>query len=381
MIDDRVVYWDNAATTKVDQRVLDSMIPYFTEFYGNASSSHKFGKISEDAVEEARNQISRLINSEPNEIIFTSGATESINLGIKGFVEANIHKGNHIITVKTEHKAVLATCEYLEQRGIEVTYLNVDHNGLISLEEIKSSIKPNTILISVMYVNNEIGVIQPIKKIGQIAQENSIAFFCDATQAIGKIKVDVEYDNIDMLAFSGHKINAPKGIGALYKRKQIEISPILHGGSQELGLRAGTLNTPLIVGLGVACLISLSKDLELEILNERKKIVLFEKQVLKLLKGSFSISLSEYRIPYIISLVIPGLDASNFVGQLKSFFISNGSACNSNIILDSHVLSEIIDPDEVKSTIRLSFVKVPDISESYFQEFRLLLIQNAMNYA
>jgi cysteine desulfurase len=248
MIDDRVVYWDNAATTKVDQRVLDSMIPYFTEFYGNASSSHKFGKISEDAVEEARNQISRLINSEPNEIIFTSGATESINLGIKGFVEANIHKGNHIITVKTEHKAVLATCEYLEQRGIEVTYLNVDHNGLISLEELKSSIKPNTILISVMYVNNEIGVIQPIKKIGQIAQENSIAFFCDATQAIGKIKVDVEYDNIDMLAFSGHKINAPKGIGALYKRKQIEISPILHGGSQELGLRAGTLNTPLIVG-------------------------------------------------------------------------------------------------------------------------------------
>ena len=235
------------------------MLPYFTDFYGNASSNHTFGKKAKEAIEKSRVQVSNLINCNNKEIIFTSGATESINLGVKGYVEANSDKGNHIITVKTEHKAVLATCEYLESKGYEVTYLDVDNNGLINLKELTSSITNNTLLICVMYVNNEIGVIQPIQEIGKIARENNIAFLCDATQAVGKIVVDVEEDNIDMLCFSAHKLKGPKGIGVLYKKASIKLTPLLHGGGQERGLRGGTYNTPLIVGLGKACELALSE--------------------------------------------------------------------------------------------------------------------------
>lgn len=245
-------YFDNASTTQLDSRVLEAMLPYFNEIFGNASSNHSFGKISKQAIEKSRLQVAELINSNESEIIFTSGATESINFALKGFVESNFDKGNHIITVKTEHKAILATCEYLETKGIEVSYLDVDSEGLISIEELKQAIRTDTILICVMYVNNETGVIQPISEIGSIAQDNAIPFFCDATQAVGKISIDVFKDNIDMLCFSAHKLNGPKGIGVLYKRKGIELTPLFHGGGQENGLRAGTYNTPLIVGLGKA---------------------------------------------------------------------------------------------------------------------------------
>jgi cysteine desulfurase len=267
-------YLDAAATTPVDKRVLDAMYPYFSEVFGNASSSHVYGLTAKKAIEISRNQVAELINADSKEIIFTSCATESINLALKGFVESNNKKGNHIITVKTEHKAVLSTCEYLETKGFEVTYLDVDSNGLISLEDLKLAIKETTILLAIMYVNNEIGVIQSIADIGEIAQVNNICFFCDATQAVGKVKVDVLADNIDMLCFSGHKLNGPKGIGVLYKKSNIVLTPLLHGGSQENGLRAGTYNTPLIVGIGKACeLISEEWDSHIYNLLEKRNAV------------------------------------------------------------------------------------------------------------
>lgn len=246
-------YLDNASTTKLDSRVLEAMMPYFNEIYGNASSNHAFGKESFRAIEQSRKQVSELINANESEIIFTSGATESINLALKGYTEFNFDKGNHIITVKTEHKAVLSTCEYLESKGVEITYLDVNKEGLILIDDLKNAIRNDTILICIMYVNNETGVIQPINEIGSIAREKNITFFCDATQAIGKIEVDVERDNIDMLCFSAHKLNGPKGVGILYKKRGIELIPLLHGGGQENNLRAGTYNSPLIVGLGKAC--------------------------------------------------------------------------------------------------------------------------------
>jgi cysteine desulfurase len=351
-INEEMIYWDNAATTKVDQRVLDAMLPYFTHYYGNASSNHQFGKIAKDAIEKARGQVAKLINAEEKEIIFTSGATESINMALKGYVEANYQKGNHIITVKTEHKAVLATCEYLEERGIEVTYLGVDNNGLISLEELEDAIKPSTLLISIMYVNNEIGVIQPISEIGKIAKKHSIAFFCDATQAIGKLNVDVFQDNIDMLAFSSHKIYGPKGIGVLYKRNHISIKPIIHGGNQEFGLRAGTINTPLIVGIGQASL--LAKN---EIQTRNKSITKKRNDAIEyFIKNNIGIlpPWEKFQIPNILNIELTSINSVDFINtQIENMAISNGSACNSGIFEISYVFSLLSNYPE--NIIRISF--------------------------
>lgn len=350
---ENIAYWDNASTTKVDQRVVASMLPYFTELFGNASSNHILGKAPKEAIDNARAQVANLINAQTDEIVFTSGATESINLALKGFVESNCHKGNHIITVKTEHKAVIATCEYLEQRGIDVTYLSVDSNGLISLEDLENAIKPSTILISVMYVNNEIGVIQPIQKIGQIARNRSIAFFCDATQAIGKLKVDVELDNIDMLAFSGHKIYGPKGIGVLFKRKSISIEPLIHGGGQENGLRPGTYNTPLIVGLGIACEL-VNKEFEERLYRVNALVKLLNSR-LEQLNGVEILVDSTLRVPHILNVFVDGIDANLLVSELSSLAISTGSACNSSLITSSHVLKSLGLTDEKSfSCLRLS---------------------------
>lgn len=344
-------YLDAAATTPVDKRVLDVMQPYFSEIYGNASSNHIYGKQAKNAIEVAREQVATLINADNKEIIFTSGATESINLAIKGFVEANMDKGKHIITVKTEHKAVLATCEYLETKGFEVTYLDVDENGLVSLDELTSAITNTTLLIAVMYVNNEIGVIQPISEIGKIARNHNICFFCDATQAVGKIKVDVELDNIDMLCFSGHKLNGPKGIGVLYKKSNLELTPLFHGGGQENGLRAGTYNTPLIVGLGKACeiitheideIISnlLEKRYELENYYEKNNIGLVNFKDVK-------------RAPHILSINLNKDNAEDhLINNAKEFSASTGSACNSSVISESHVLLAL---KKKKNNIRLSY--------------------------
>jgi cysteine desulfurase len=333
-------YLDTASTTAVDPRVVEAMLPYFSEIFGNASSTHLYGNKAMKAVEKARTQVSDLLGVSNKEIIFTSCATEAINMALKGYVEANYEKGNHIITVKTEHKAVLATCEYLETKGVEVTYLDVDENGLISLQELKDAIRIDTLLISVMYVNNEIGVIQPIEDIGKIARENNIIFFCDATQAIGKVTIDIEKENIDMLSFSGHKINGPKGIGVLYKRNTIDLVPLLHGGSQENGLRAGTYNTPLIVGLGKACEL-IYDELERNIhsfLNKAKEIERYYEEN--------NIGIVNFkkvkRAPHILSITLKDKDAAEFLMMnVTDFAASTGSACNSGLISGSHVTENI----------------------------------------
>ena len=345
-------YWDNAATTPVDQRVLDAMLPYFAEIFGNASSNHIYGRKAKAAIEQARNSVADLINSDAKEVFFTSGATESINWAIKGFVEANIERKNHIITVKTEHKAVLNTCEYLETKGYEVTYLNVGINGLIDLNDLKNSITKNTCLVCVMYVNNEIGVIQEIEQIGNICKKADITFFCDATQAAGKVAIDVQSDNIDLLCISGHKFNGPKGIGALYIRNGLKLAPLIHGGGQENGLRGGTYNTPLIVGIGEAARIAkvdfkentqtlLSKRQEVESYFLENKIATINFQYQKI-------------APHIISATLINKDAEDFILEHAQYFaISTGSACTSSIIQKSHVIENVFSATQ-NNIIRIS---------------------------
>ena len=335
-----IIYLDSASTTKVDAIVLKEMLPYFSENFGNASSSHSFGQIAKEAIEKSRIQVANLINASPNEILFTSGATESINLALKGFVEANVDKGNHIITSKTEHKAVLSVCEHLETKGVELTYLDVDENGLISIQELQEAIKENTILISVMYVNNETGVIQPIQEIGAIAKKNNITFFSDATQAVGKVEVDVENDNIDMLCLSAHKLNGPKGAGILFKRKEIELTPLMHGGGQEVGMRAGTYNTPLIVGLGKACEIAnLHFEERVRKLIERKTEIENYYEENNIGKLNFK---SVKKAPHILSITLNDFEAGEYLMlKSKDFVASTGSACNAEIVEVSHVIKAI----------------------------------------
>lgn len=346
-------YLDNAATTSVDPRVKEAMLPYFDEVFGNASSNHAYGKKAKRAIESARGHVAKIINADPKEVYFTSGATEAINWALKGYLEANPEKGNHIITVKTEHKAVLNTCEYLEKKGCEVTYLDVDNNGLISLEALNDSIKKSTALIAVMYVNNEIGIIQDIPSIGKIARENGLCFFCDATQAIGKVPIDVLSDNIDMLCLSGHKMNGPKGVGALYVKKGVKIEPLIHGGGQEKGLRGGTYNTPLIVGLGKAC------EVAFEEFDSRVEKMLKDRDYWEREFESSNIGTVNFhdakRAPHILSVTLHKLEAEEFL-MIKSneFAASTGSACNSSIVEESHVLRAIFSIG-LKKTIRLSF--------------------------
>lgn len=346
------IYLDNAATTPVDPRVKEAMLPYFDEMFGNASSNHIYGKEAKRAIEKARGQVANIINADPKEIYFTSGATEAINWALKGYLEANPEKGNHIITVKTEHKAVLKTCEYLETKGYEVTYLDVDSNGLISLDDLKSSIRENTSMIAVMYVNNEIGIIQDVKSIGELANENGICFFCDATQAVGKIPVDVASDGIDLLCLSGHKMNGPKGIGALFIKKGIKLEPLIHGGGQENGMRGGTYNTPLIVGLGEACSISkneFSQQQEKLIFARKKWELEFEKDNVGIVNFR-----NVNRAPHILSIKLNNIEAEEFL-MMKSmeFVASTGSACNSSIVENSHVLQSL-KISEPQNIIRIS---------------------------
>jgi len=333
------IYLDHASTTPVEQRVKFAMLPYFDEIYGNASSNHAYGEEPRLAIENAREQVARIINATKKEIFFTSGATEAINWALKGFLEANPEKGNHIITVKTEHKAVLNTCEYLERKGIEVTYLNVDENGLISLDELKESIRDNTAIIAVMYVNNEIGVLQNIQAIGQVAKENDVCFFCDATQAIGKVPVDVVDKDIDLLCLSAHKMNGPKGVGALYIKSGITLIPLVHGGSQEKGMRGGTYNTPLIVGFGEAARIAFDEFDERvnQMLKQRDKWqAYFESQGLGVVQFKNTI-----RAPHILSIQV-NIDAEDFlIMNAAKFSASTGSACNAALIEESHVTKEV----------------------------------------
>lgn len=349
-----MIYLDNASTTRINEEVLNAMMPYFNQFYFNASSNHKEGVLVKNEIEKSRELCAELIHAKPSEIIFTSGATESINYALKGFFEENFENGNHLITCKTEHKAVLNTCEYLETKGIEVTYLDVDINGLIDLDELENSITPETALISIMFANNETGVIQDIKSIGEIAQRHNISFFCDATQAIGKVDIDVNSFNIDMLCMSAHKINGPKGIGFLYVKSGIQLTPLIHGGSQENDNRGGTYNSPLIVGLGKACEIAQKNSKNVS--ENYKEIWSYVLNCIKDNNGIEIIGDLNQRLFNIINLKINNLDASVFVESSKEFAVSNGSACTSRIIEGSHVLKAMgLSDQECNQCLRISF--------------------------
>ncbi|MGB9068539.1 MAG: IscS subfamily cysteine desulfurase [Candidatus Acidiferrales bacterium] len=350
------IYMDNQATTALDPRVLEAMLPYFTEKFGNAASrNHEFGWKAEEAVENARAQIGRLIRATPREIVFTSGATESDNLAIKGVAESYRARGNHIITQATEHKAVLDSCKRLEKYGYEVTVLPVSHDGLIDLDELRRAITPKTILISIMYANNEIGVIQPIAETGKIAKEHKILLHVDAVQAVGKIPVDVQRDSIDLLSISAHKLYGPKGIGALYVRRKdpkVEVSPTIDGGGHERGMRSGTLNVPGIVGLGKACELCQKQMPEegprLARLRDKLKDAIMASLDGTAINGSIT-----HRLPNNLNLSFSGVEGDALLMGINDVAVSSGSACTSAMIEPSYVLRALGVSDELShSSIR-----------------------------
>lgn len=335
------VYLDHNATTPCDPRVVEAMLPYFTERFGNAASrSHAYGWEAEEAVAIAREQVAALIGAEPGEIVFTSGATESDNLAIKGVFEAYREKGGHIVTVATEHKAVLDTCAHIERMGGEVSYLSVNGEGLVDIEELKTVIRPETILISVMYANNETGVIQPIKAISGIARDRGVLFFSDAAQAVGKVGVDVTVDGIDLMAISGHKIYGPKGVGALYVRRKgprVRLEAQMDGGGHEKGRRSGTLNVPAIVGFGKACAIC-GEEMEAEARRVAALRDRLEEAILKM--GNSIVNGSrESRLPQTtnVSFAYAGGEGL-LMGMNKELALSSGSACTSASPEPSYVL-------------------------------------------
>ena len=353
------VYFDNSATTKTDEKVLESMMPYLSENYGNPSSIYKIGRENKKAVEESREKIAKILNCKPEEIYFTAGGSESDNTAIKGIARAYKNKGNHIITSKIEHPAVLETCKQLEKEGFEVTYIGVDENGILNLEEIKNAIRPSTILISVMFANNEIGTIQPIYEIGKIAKENGVFFHTDAVQAVGSLRIDVQELNIDSLSLSGHKFYSPKGIGALYVRTGVKFEKFISGGHQERNKRAGTENVAGIVGIGKA--IEIAYD-NLEEHNKRIRDL-----------RDYYVKEVEQKIPYIkingdLERRLPGNSNISFrfiEGEglllnldLKGICASSGSACTSGSLDPSHVLLAIGLPHEIAhGSLRISIGK------------------------
>jgi cysteine desulfurase len=350
------IYLDNNATTQMDPRVLEAMAPYFLQHYGNAASrNHIFGWEAQEAVDYAREQVAKLISAEPKEIIFTSGATEADNLALKGVYEMYASKGNHIITTATEHKAVLDTCKHIEKLGGEITYLNVKKDGLIELTELEKAIQPNTILIAIMYANNETGVIQPIKEISAIAKKHGVLFFTDATQAVGKIPVDVNKDVIDLMAFSAHKIYGPKGIGALYVRRKnprVKVTAQMDGGGHERNRRSGTLNVPGIAGFGKACefcRLEMEKDTA-HISRLRDKL---ETELLKL-EETYLNGNVKHRLPHVSNISFKYVEAEGLMmGLNKNIAVSSGSACTSASIEPSHVLKAMgLSDDLAHASIR-----------------------------
>ncbi len=343
------VYLDNNATTQLDPRVLDTMLPFFTRHFGNAASrTHAYGWFAEEAVEQARSQVASLIHAHPKEIVFTSGATESVNLAIKGVYETYASKGNHIITVATEHKAVVDTCKHLEKIGAAITCLPVNAEGLINLQQLEESIQPSTILIAVMYANNETGVIQPIKEIAAIARKHGVLFFSDGAQAVGKIPVDVIKDDISLLSLSAHKIYGPKGIGALYVRRKdprVKITAQIDGGGHENNMRSGTLNVPGIVGLGKACELCeremIPESIRLNMLRNKLEQQLLQQEDV-FINGSV-----EHRLPHVTNLYFRNVNAGRLMTSFsKSVAASSGSACTSALVEPSYVLKALGMSDE-----------------------------------
>lgn len=366
MSQSKIIYLDNNATTQIDKRVLDAMMPFLTDNFANAASTHQFGVGAYEAVKEARKQVADLIGAETNEIIFTSGSTEAINLAIKGVAENYAKKGKHIITVQTEHKAVLDTCEYLETKGYEITYLPVLCDGLIDIESLKSALRPDTILVSIMHANNETGVIQDLKLLAKLTHENGSLFMSDCTQSVGKIPIDVDDLGIDLLCLSAHKMYGPKGTGALFvmqRERRVKIPALIHGGGHERGLRSGTLNVPGIIGLGKAC-----EFAKKEMSNNASKIEelrnYLESELLKIagIKVNGNI---QNRLYNTCNIFFEGVDSdalimglSNLDGDYSLIAVSNGSACTSTSIEPSHVLTAMgLNDYEAFCCIRFSLGK------------------------
>ena len=354
-----MIYLDYNSTTPVDETVLQAMLPYFNLEFGNAASStHSYGWVASDAVKQARSEVAQLINAEPNELVFTSGATEAVNMALAGVFNKYQSKGNHIVTVTTEHKAVLDTCKYLETLGADITYLNVAADGLVNMQELESAITTATILVCVMYANNETGVIQNIAEIAKAVHAKNSIFMCDATQATGKIKVDVQADGIDLMCMSAHKMYGPKGVGALYVRRKnprVSLTPLLHGGGHENGLRSGTLNVPGIVGFGKACAIA---ETSLETTVNR----------ITALRNKFEQALSFYnvlingraapRLPNTANICFKGIENTLLIKTLSGVAVATGSACTSALMQPSHVLKAMgLNDEDSYASIRFSIGK------------------------
>lgn len=350
------VYLDNNATTPMDPRVLEAMTPYFLEQFGNAASrNHPFGWQAEEAVDYAREQVAKLIGADPKEIIFTSGATESDNLAIKGVFDMYASKGNHIITATTEHKAVLDTCKHIEKSGGEVTYLPVQADGLIDLAELEAAIKPTTILIAIMYANNEIGVIQPVREISAIARKHGVLFFTDGVQAVGKIPVNVNADGIDLMAFTGHKMYGPKGVGALYVRRKnprVKVTAQMDGGGHERGMRSGTLNVPGIVGFGKAAELAMQEmeadAARLSVLRDKLENALMS------IEEAYVNGNRDHRLPHVTNISFKYVEGEGLLmGFNKNIALSSGSACTSASLEPSYVLKALgLGDDLAHSSLR-----------------------------
>ncbi|MDZ4771805.1 MAG: IscS subfamily cysteine desulfurase [Planctomycetota bacterium] len=353
------IYFDYQATTPMDPRVLDAMLPYFTENFGNAASrSHAFGWHAEEAVENARAQIAAVMNANPKEIVFTSGSTEAINLALKGVAEMYVEKGKHIITSLVEHKAVLDTCKHLEKQGFEVTYLDPDKTGRVSVEAVRAALRPDTILVALMWANNEVGTLNPIREIGALCHEKGVLFFTDATQAIGKVPVDVEADHVDLLCLTAHKIYGPKGVGCLYVRRKnprVRLVAQMDGGGHERGMRSGTLNVPGIVGLGKACELS-RVDLEKDAKYSSDLRDYFESKIFAALDHVHLNGDKAHRLPTNSNLSFSYVEGESMIMGIKDIAVSSGSACTSASLEPSHVLRAMGVGDELAhSSIRFGF--------------------------
>lgn len=364
----RPIYLDYNATTPVDPQVLEAMLPWFTEQFGNAASrTHLYGWEAADAVADARQQVARLIGASEKEIVLTSGATEANNLALKGTFEKLGAKKVHIVTVSTEHKAVLDTCQHLEMLGAEVTYLTPALDGLITLEQVENTLRPDTLLVSVMYANNEIGVLQPIANIGQLCRERGILFHTDATQAVGKIPVDVDRDYIDLLSLSAHKLYGPKGVGVLYVRKGVNLTAQLDGGRHERGLRSGTLNVPGIVGLGKACQLAMGTlAQEIERLTSLRDML--ENGILNALPDTNVNGNRTFRLPQTTNISFENVDGEALLMAFNRIAVSNGSACTSALVEPSYVLKALgVLDDLAHASVRFSlgrFTSEADIEET-----------------
>ncbi len=376
------IYLDNHATTRVDPRVVDAMLPYFTEHFGNAASrNHEFGWEAEQAVEKARKQIADLIGANSKEIIFTSGATESDNLAIKGVAEMYAEKGNHIITAVTEHKAVLDTCKRLEKNGVRVTYLPVMGDGLIDLEMLKEAFTDKTILVTIMYANNELGVIQPIREIGKLCRERKVLFHTDGVQAIGKVPLNVDKDNIDLLSVSAHKMYGPKGVGALYVRRRnprVQITAQIDGGGHERNMRSGTLNVPGIVGLGEACELC-NKEMDTEIPRLR---ALRDRLKAKLEAGLDEVYINgsmEHRLPHNLNMSFQYVEGESLLMGINDIAVSSGSACTSATLEPSYVLKALgVGDDTAHSSIRFGIGRFNTEEEIDYTANKLIDVVNKL---